>query len=61
MNEIRCGHCQRLLARAVFSKIEIKCPRCGTFNIQSAVSAMPERPLSVESMINGKPNARSGF
>jgi len=30
--EIRCGGCNRLLARARVERAEIKCPRCGQFN-----------------------------
>lgn len=30
--EIRCSHCNRKLASAVFTFIEIKCPRCATLN-----------------------------
>ncbi|MFW5499575.1 MULTISPECIES: Com family DNA-binding transcriptional regulator [unclassified Maridesulfovibrio] len=30
--EIRCGHCGRLLAKGHATDIEIKCPRCGTLN-----------------------------
>jgi LSD1 subclass zinc finger protein len=32
MNEIRCGHCRRLLARGHAVAISIKCPRCKTLN-----------------------------
>nr|WP_312231686.1 Com family DNA-binding transcriptional regulator [Pseudomonas sp.] len=33
LKECRCGSCKRLLARVgVFTKLEIKCPRCGTLN-----------------------------
>ncbi|MBU1350619.1 MAG: Com family DNA-binding transcriptional regulator [Gammaproteobacteria bacterium] len=43
MNEVRCGSCHRLLARAVFQCLEIKCPRCGTLNNVRAASPQPER------------------
>jgi phage FluMu protein Com len=43
MENIRCGSCNRLLAKADFRQIEIKCPRCGTFNLK-AKSLEPERP-----------------
>ncbi len=42
--EIRCGHCKRKLAEAVFEQIAIKCPRCGTLNHLRAASPTPERP-----------------
>ncbi|MFZ1892431.1 MAG: Com family DNA-binding transcriptional regulator [Formosimonas sp.] len=28
MKEIRCTYCKKLLFKGIFSKIEIKCPRC---------------------------------
>ncbi|MDH0050289.1 Com family DNA-binding transcriptional regulator [Comamonas terrigena] len=42
MNEIRCGQCRRKLAEGVFTRLAIKCPRCGAFNQLSAQSAMNE-------------------
>ncbi|MDM1545541.1 Com family DNA-binding transcriptional regulator [Ignatzschineria indica] len=33
--EIRCVKCNRKLCEAVFTKLEIKCPRCKAFNILS--------------------------
>ncbi|PJC11814.1 MAG: Com family DNA-binding transcriptional regulator [Comamonadaceae bacterium CG_4_9_14_0_8_um_filter_60_18] len=44
MEIIRCGSCNRLLAKADFRQIEIKCPRCGTLNLVRAESPKPERP-----------------
>ncbi|AYM97124.1 Com family DNA-binding transcriptional regulator [Acidovorax sp. 1608163] len=38
-----CPKANRLLARAVFQVIEIKCPRCGTLNNLRAASPQPER------------------
>lgn len=33
LKECRCGKCNKLLARVgEFSRIQIKCPRCGTLN-----------------------------
>jgi len=29
MTEIRCVKCRRLLFKGYFSKVEIKCPKCG--------------------------------
>ncbi|WP_363317780.1 Com family DNA-binding transcriptional regulator [uncultured Amphritea sp.] len=29
MQDIRCQHCNKLLAKAIYTLIEIKCPRCG--------------------------------
>ncbi|WP_414647770.1 Com family DNA-binding transcriptional regulator [Dyella sp.] len=44
MQDVRCSRCAKLLARARrFDAIEIKCPRCGTFNVLRAVpSPLPE-------------------
>ncbi|OLO06651.1 hypothetical protein BTW08_15965 [Salinicola sp. MH3R3-1] len=40
METIRCGGCNRLLARASrYDTIEIKCPRCGRLNTQRATSS----------------------
>lgn len=30
--QIRCGHCNKLLAKGSARDLEIKCPRCGTLN-----------------------------
>ena len=52
MEEIRCGACSRKLAEGIFTRLSIKCPRCGTLNqFQSAPSAsLIERHLSVKPM-----------
>ncbi|WP_414617096.1 Com family DNA-binding transcriptional regulator [Zhongshania sp.] len=39
MQEIRCSRCNRLLAKAIYTVIEAKCPRCKFFNNMSAQSA----------------------
>ncbi|NDV27703.1 Com family DNA-binding transcriptional regulator [Desulfovibrio sp. JC010] len=36
--EIRCGQCDKLLAKGHATDIEIKCPRCGTYNHMRATS-----------------------
>lgn len=48
--EIRCGNCNRLLARGEALALTIKCPRCGCMNHVRATSpdvagprASPER------------------
>lgn len=41
--EIRCGHCRKLLARGRVVVLEIKCPRCGTITHLKAQSLSPER------------------
>ncbi|WP_370693319.1 Com family DNA-binding transcriptional regulator [Oceanobacter sp. 4_MG-2023] len=35
MHEVRCTHCNKLLCRMTgTAHIEVKCPRCGTINIE---------------------------
>lgn len=42
MTQIRCGGCDKLLARASGHRIiEIKCPRCGKLNTERATSPEP--------------------
>lgn len=41
LEEIRCRHCGKLLAKGQASIMEFKCPRCGAFTILRA-----ERPCS---------------
>ncbi|AUZ85777.1 Com family DNA-binding transcriptional regulator [Methylophaga nitratireducenticrescens] len=36
MTQCRCKRCGRLLAKAKFERLEIKCPRCKTLNILKA-------------------------
>ncbi|MBI1207521.1 MAG: Com family DNA-binding transcriptional regulator [Azospirillum sp.] len=57
MEDIRCGHCDRLLARGTISELAIKCPRCKTLNqlrrnqpvpTPQAPSLPPERPRASE-------------
>ena len=38
MQEIRCGKCNRLLAKGEALDLAIKCPRCGAINHVRAVS-----------------------
>lgn len=35
MEIVRCGKCSKLLAKADYVQIEIKCPRCGTLNLKA--------------------------
>ncbi|ENQ3980202.1 Com family DNA-binding transcriptional regulator [Salmonella enterica] len=39
-HNVRCRHCNKLLARASFDFIEVKCPRCKTLNIITSSSAI---------------------
>lgn len=43
MKDVRCGACSKLLARAVFERVQIKCSRCSTLNDVRAKSPQPER------------------
>ena len=36
-NEIRCGHCNKMLARGTALDLSIKCPRCGTIKTMRAM------------------------
>jgi LSD1 subclass zinc finger protein len=43
--EIRCGGCNRLLGKGTAIDLEIKCPRCGTFN---HVSKLPSEKVRLK-------------
>ena len=43
MDEIRCGNCHRKLGEGEYTRLAIKCQRCGRINQMSTVSATPER------------------
>ncbi|WP_338797886.1 Com family DNA-binding transcriptional regulator [Acidovorax sp. DW039] len=38
MNEIRCGACARKLGEGEYTRLVIKCPRCGAINTLRAES-----------------------
>lgn len=42
MQEIRCGKCNRLLAKGEALDLAIKCPRCGAINHVRAASLNSE-------------------
>ncbi|MEM5528081.1 Com family DNA-binding transcriptional regulator [Gammaproteobacteria bacterium AS21] len=44
MKNIRCNNCNKLLAKAIFIQIEIKCPRCRHINTKSECHRAP-KPL----------------
>ncbi|WP_076424517.1 Com family DNA-binding transcriptional regulator [Aquipseudomonas alcaligenes] len=59
MKDIRCGGCDRLLARASrFDSLQIKCPRCRTLNHLKAES-LPEAPSSARTEAPCRPNPSS--
>ncbi|MBI5919028.1 MAG: Com family DNA-binding transcriptional regulator [Nitrosomonadales bacterium] len=37
METVRCGSCNRKLAEGEFTRLAIKCPRCGTMNQVKAI------------------------
>ena len=43
MEEIRCGACSRKLGEGVYTRLIIKCPRCGAMNSLRAESPTSER------------------
>ncbi len=43
MQLIRCKSCNKLLAKAVYKQLEIKCTRCKTINFLSVENALSER------------------
>ncbi|MGU9816039.1 zinc finger domain-containing protein [Pseudomonas sp. LF135] len=46
LKEIRCGSCNRLLARTGgFTELQIKCSRCGTLNHVKA-TILEQSPMS---------------
>lgn len=51
--EIRCGHCNRLLARGYALALTIKCPRCGQFNHVRAKSPDAEGPRASQERSRG--------
>jgi phage FluMu protein Com len=61
MNEIRC-RCGRLLAKAIYISIEIKCPRCKTLNrlkieeSQTPAPRVPDKDNTRGATTNQKPN-----
>ncbi|EBJ3510305.1 Com family DNA-binding transcriptional regulator [Salmonella enterica] len=55
-HNVRCLHCNKLLARASFDFIEVKCPRCKTLNIITSPSAI-EHPTYTRNHACGEQTA----
>ncbi|EOF6319753.1 Com family DNA-binding transcriptional regulator [Salmonella enterica] len=56
-HNVRCLHCNKLLARASsFDFIEVKCPRCKTLNIITSPSAI-EHPTYTRNRTCGEQTA----
>ncbi|MES2237613.1 MAG: Com family DNA-binding transcriptional regulator [Pseudomonadota bacterium] len=54
METIRCGNCNRKLAEAEYSRLSIKCPRCGTLNHVKASEPPTSAPgASVQEQLDG--------
>ena len=55
MEIVRCGKCRRNLAEAVFTKLSIKCPRCGVINQLKAIEPLISTPgASDNEVVYGK-------
>ncbi|HGH3388603.1 TPA: Com family DNA-binding transcriptional regulator [Citrobacter freundii] len=52
---VRCKHCNKLLARASFLYIEVKCPRCKKLN--QITSSAIEHPTFLRSYTRGDQHA----
>jgi len=61
IEEVRCGSCRKLLAKASCKRIQIKCPRCGTLNDMRAVEPLTRTPSSdsEEVVTHGKNQAEN--
>ncbi|EBP2487331.1 Com family DNA-binding transcriptional regulator [Salmonella enterica] len=57
-HNVRCQHCNKLLARASFDFIEVKCPRCKTLNIITSPSAT-EHPTYTRNRTCGEQTTHS--
>ncbi|HFW4795135.1 TPA: Com family DNA-binding transcriptional regulator [Salmonella enterica subsp. enterica serovar Newport] len=55
-HNVRCRHCNKLLARASFNFIEVKCPRCKTLNTITSPSAA-EHPTYTRNYACGEQTA----
>lgn len=44
LEEIRCGSCTRKLGMGCYTRLEIKCPRCGAMNLLRASAADRSSP-----------------
>ncbi|WP_241084834.1 Com family DNA-binding transcriptional regulator [Candidatus Vondammii sp. HM_W22] len=49
MTNIRCGHCNKLLAKGDVKKLQIQCPRCRTLNHIEGQGTPSENAMSVSS------------
>ena len=56
LKEIRCRRCNKLLAKADAGELEIKCPRCGAYNILKVKNFDQEsrEPLGRDNLGNAK-------
>jgi phage FluMu protein Com len=62
LKDVRCGACSKLLARALFERVQIKCSRCSTLNDVRAKSPQLERlGASCEGVVNGQEKESAGM
>lgn len=48
VKEVRCGNCNKKLAEADYSRLVIKCPRCGVMNNLKAVEPPDRAPSALK-------------
>ncbi|MBD9362895.1 Com family DNA-binding transcriptional regulator [Methylomonas fluvii] len=61
MEIVRCGQCGRKLAEAEYSRLAIKCPRCGTMNELKACEPLTSAPRAPDQEVyDGKTNCPLG-
>ncbi|WP_174409562.1 Com family DNA-binding transcriptional regulator [Desulfovibrio psychrotolerans] len=54
MQEIRCGQCNRLLAKGEVVELEIKCKRCHTMNYMRIMSPCREARAARSEMLSDR-------
>ena len=52
LDDVRCPHCRKLLARGQALEMEFKCPRCGTFFVLRATRPSSEPHDGQRSILN---------
>lgn len=57
--DIRCGTCPRKLGVGKYTRLQIKCPRCGTLNHLRAASLPPERHRAPSDMTTDETNPQA--
>lgn len=52
LDDVRCPHCRKLLARGTALEMEFKCPRCGTYFVLRATRPSSEPHDGQRSTLN---------